>query len=242
MRKAVGYIRKGRKADEDTQRRAIEAYCTKENLEITEWMSGDDFGQVAYGNWMGHRKIDAVVVATPQDASESVFGFWAYRCKLGMRNSDLVAAKWQDYAGYAIYTNVMAELVREICRNEREHEPVRASTGRIRKAMAGGYIGGNAPMGYKAESGRLVVNPDEVPIVMRIMEEKHAGRTKIGTVEKLNAEGYRTRRGGLFQIGTVQGIWNNEMFYRGYYKVKGSDEWVKGQHEALLKDEEGGEA
>jgi hypothetical protein len=89
-------------------------------------------------------------------------------------------------------------------------------------------------MGYRAVDGKLEVNPDEVPVVLLIMEEKHAGRTKIGTVEKLNANGYRTRRGGPFQISTVQSIWNNEKFYEGYYKVKGTDEWVMGQHEAIL--------
>ena len=235
MRKAVGYIRKGRKDSENAQKEAIQAYCEREDLEVTEWLTGDDFGKVAYGNWMGHRKIDAVVAATPQDVSESVFEYWAYRCKLGLRNSDLLAAKWQDYAGYAIYTNVMATLVKEICRKELEHEPVRVSTGRIRKAAKGGYIGGNAPMGYRVVDGRLMVNAEEARVVKFIMTEKHAGRTKLGTVEKLNAAGYKTRRGGKFQISTVQSIWNNEQFYRGYYLVKDTGEWVKGQHEAILK-------
>ena len=66
------------------------------------------------------------------------------------------------------------------------------------------------------------------------MEEKHACRTKLGTVEKLNAEGYKTRKGGPFQISTVQSIWNNENLYRGYRKS--GDEWVLGEHEAILKD------
>ena len=131
---------------------------------------------------------------------------------------------------------IFEEFTRTLCRLEMEHEPVKNSQGRIRKASKGGYIGGQAPMGYKVESGRLVVNPDEVPVVLFIMEEKHAGRTKMGTVDKLNLLGYKTRRGGKFQISTVQSIWNNENLYRGYYQIKGSGEWVKGQHEAILKD------
>ena len=119
-------------------------------------------------------------------------------------------------------------------RKELENEPILRKTGRIRKVAKGGYVGGQAPMGYKVEDGKLVVNPEEVPVVLFIMEEKHRGGTKNGTAEKLNAKGYETRRGGPFQISTVQGIWNNEMLYRGYRRS--GDEWVKAQHEAILKD------
>jgi len=232
MRKAVGWIRTG--SDEARQRSAVEACCLEDGLSVVDWIKGDDFSAVAYGNWMGHRRIDAVVAATADDVTEDVFEFYAYGCKLGMRNSSLVIAEWREYPGYAIHRKVMERLVDTICKKELEHEPVRSATGRIRKAKRGGYIGGQAPMGYRAVDGKLEVNPDEVPVVLLIMEEKHAGRTKIGTVEKLNANGYRTRRGGPFQISTVQSIWNNEKFYEGYYKVKGTDEWVMGQHEAIL--------
>lgn len=239
MKKAVGYIRPGKGVkDEARQRKAIEEYCLKEDMQVIAWFDGgEDFGDVAYGNWMGHRKIDAVVAATNGDVTENVFEFYAYRCKLQMRNSNLCVAKWKDYAGYGLHQKIFAEFTRTLCRLELEHEPVRNEGKRVRKALKGGYIGGQAPMGYKVEGGKLVVNPDEVPVVLFIMEEKHAGRTKLGTVEKLNAQGYKTRKGGAFQISTVQGIWNNEQFYRGYYKLKDREEWVKGQHEAILKEE-----
>lgn len=232
MKKAVGWIRKG--TSEAEQRKAIEAFCEKRDLEIAEWITGEDFGIVAYGNWMGHRKIDAVVASTERAVTENVFEFYAYGCKLGLRNCNLYTAEWLGYPGYAMHKKVLEQLVSTVCRMELEHDPVRISTGRIRKAKKGGYIGGQAPMGYRVVDGKLVVNPEEVSVVLFIMEEKHAGRTKMGTVEKLNARGYKTRKGGPFQISTVQGIWNNEKFYEGYYKVKGSDEWVKGQHEAIL--------
>ena len=241
MRKAVGYIRYGKgKRDAERQRKAIDAYCTRENMEVIEWIGEgvSDFGDVAYGNWMGNRKIDAVVAAIPADVTDSVYEFYAYRCKLRMRNSDLVVTKWEDYAGYSLYRKIMDTFTDTFCRMEMEHDPVKNEGGRMRKVAMGGYIGGQPPMGYKAENGKLIVNPDEVPAVLFIMEQKHAGKTKVGTVEELNARGYKTRRGGKFQISTVQGVWNNEMLYRGYYRYKGSDEWVKGQHEAILKDKE----
>ena len=234
MKKAVGYIREGKKRDMDRQVKAIEEYCRLNDMEVLFSLTCKDFDEAAYGNWMGRRKIDAVVAATNGDVTDNVFEFYAYRCKLQMRNSDLVVAQWSDYAGYGLYRKIFEEFTGVLVRKEFEHDPVRQKNGRIRKTLKGGYIGGQTPMGYKVEGGRLVVNAEEVPVVEFIMEEKHRGGTKLGTVEKLNARGFKTRKGGPFQISTVQSIWNNEQLYRGYRKV--GDEWVKGQHEAILKD------
>ena len=55
-------------------------------------------------------------------------------------------------------------------------------------------------------------------------------------MEKLNVLGYKTRGGKPFVISTVQSVWNNEMFYKGYYRYGKDGEWVKGQHEAIVKE------
>lgn len=238
MKKAVGFIRYGKgKEDEARQRRAVQQCCDKEGYEVVEWLGENvsDFGDVVYGGWKGHRKIDAVVAASNMDVTEYVFEFYAYRCRLQMRGSLLIVSEWRDYPGYRAYRSILEKISDTMCRMELEHEPVRNADGRKRKSMKGEYIGGNAPMGYRVVDGKLQVNAEEVPVVLFIMEEKHRGATKLGTVEKLNAKGYKNRRGGTFTMGTVQGIWNNEKFYQGYYRIKGTEDWVKGQHEAILK-------
>ena len=231
MKKVVGWLRGGK--DVGVQRNLIESYCRKNDLNIVTWMSGNNFDDCAYGNWMGHRKIDAVVAASNKVVTKNVFEFYAYRCKMRMRNSDLYVANWEDYEGFALHRRIFEAFTDVLVNKELDHEPILRKNGRIRKAAKGGYVGGQAPMGYKVEDGRLVVNPEEVPVVLFIMEEKHRGGTKLGTVEKLNAQGYKTRNGGPFRISTVQSIWNNEELYRG--NRRNGDEWVKGQHEAILK-------
>lgn len=57
----------------------------------------------------------------------------------------------------------------------------------------------------------------------------------LGTMNALNAAGYKTRNGKPFVISTVQSIWNNERTYRGEYRYGKNGEWVKGQHEPILK-------
>ena len=237
MKKVIGYIRKGSgKRDEERQRKAIEAYCLKSELSVIDWTAGDDFDGVAYGNWSGNRKVDAVVAASNGDVTGNVFEFYAYRCKLGMRGVGLYVADWKEYAGYGIHRKIFEEFTNVLIRKEMEHEPIRNAGGRMRKAAQGRYIGGKPPMGYKVEDGRLVVNPEEVPVVKFIMDEKRAGRTMTGTVEKLNASGFKTRNGGKFVISTVQGIWNNEKLYCGYYRYKKDSDWIKGQHEAIIEE------
>ena len=236
MKKAVGFIRYGKGAeDEARQQRAIQLWCDNEGMEVVEWLGEgiEDFGSVVYGKWKGHRKIDAVVAATNHDITKNVFEFYAYRCRLQMRGSVLAVAEWREYAGYMAYRSILEKYTETLCRMELEHDRIRNADGRQRKAMRGGYVGGQAPMGYRVEDGKLVVNPEEVPVVEFIIDEKRRGGTKLGTVEKLNAKGFKTRRGGPFQISTVQSIWNNEELYRGYRRS--GDEWVKGQHEAILK-------
>lgn len=93
-------------------------------------------------------------------------------------------------------------------------------------------------MGYKVENGRLVINEEEAKVVRFIFDRKKQGKTMMSTVEALNDNGFRTRKGNKFVISTVQSIWHNEQTYRGMYKYGPNGKWVRGQHEPILKDDD----
>ena len=112
---------------------------------------------------------------------------------------------------------------------------MRMSGGRRIKATQGGYAGGQPPMGYKVIDKHLVVNEEEAPTVRFMFDMKSKGATMKETADALNAAGYKTRRGKPFVTSTVQSIWNNERTYRGEYRYGEDGEWVKGQHEPILK-------
>ena len=233
MRKAVGYIRRG-----TGDREAIERYCTENDMAVTEWVEEDEEGFTGFacGEWLQNRRVVAVIVADSAVVSENVYEFYAFKAMLKRKHSDLYAAV-SRFGAYGLYEKILNEFVDTLYRVETDNAPIRRNDGRIDKASKGAYIGGRAPMGYKTEDGKLVINEEEVPAVMCIMERKHRGCTMLSTVDVLNQSGYKTRRGGKWQISTVQSIWKNEMFYRGYYKFgKDGGEWVKGQHEALIKE------
>lgn len=238
MDKVIGWIKKtGRSGDETMQRELIEEYCRKNMLTLADVLETADFREVAYGTgWTRNRIIKAVVVASVGYVSEDYNEFQAYKLKMRLRNSDLVVSDGSKYRGYGLYDTLLDGVFGAFCKMEVTNEPVRNNVRRRKKMAEGGYIGGNAPMGYRVVNGALVTNPDEVPVVKFIMERKHSGKTMMGTVEALNAAGYKTRRGRPFVISTVQSIWNNEQFYRGYTKYGKDGEWVKGQHAAIIKD------
>ena len=240
MKRVAGYIGKtSRKADAEKRRERIAKYCESHDMMVAEWLDVKcgSIGEVCYGNWLNGRKVDAVVVADAGVVSENVYEFYAYKAVLKRRHSDLVIASDEDaFPGYGLCEKFLGELIDTMCRVDVENEPLKTNNGRIDKAARGVYIGGRPPMGYKVEDGKLVVNPEEVPVVEFVLEEKRLGRTKKGTVEKLNARGYKTRGGKPFVISTIHSIWNNEMFYKGYYRYGKDGDWVKGQHEAIVKE------
>ena len=240
MKRAVGYIGDNRDTKETRSRKElIREYCLKHDMEVVEWLDDrcGSIGEVAYGDWMSGRKIDAVVIPDESVASEDVYEFYAYKAVLKRRHSDLAVAKeGHAFKAYELYLKIFDELLDTMCRIDNANQPVKRSNGRIDKAARGEYIGGRAPMGYKVVNKQLIVNPEEVPVVLCVMERKRQGKTLSGTVDVLNQNGYKTRNGKPFVISTVQSIWNNEMIYRGYRRYGDNGDWVPGQHEAIIKE------
>lgn len=108
---------------------------------------------------------------------------------------------------------------------------------REEKARKGGYAGGGAATGYHSENGELVKNVDEAPVVRYIFSKRKHDWTLTEIANGLNSEGYKTKRGKTFSPAQVSTILKNDMFYKGYLKMKDGT-WVKGEHEPYL-DEEG---
>lgn len=233
MKNVAMYITAKDKRMRSAQEKVIRNYCGSHEMNVVETVTGS-VNEVVFGDWFTGRRIDAVVVAYSGDVTESMPEFYAYRSIMRRRHSDLIAVN-EDREWSATSRVTMMNLINAICQIELENEPIRQPHDRIDKAARGKYIGGNAPMGYRIEDGKLVVNEAEVPAVLLILQRKHEGKSKLSTVDALNQNGYKTRNGKPFVISTVQSIWNNEEFYRGYRKDKNEGKWVRGEHKALLE-------
>ena len=67
---------------------------------------------------------------------------------------------------------------------------------------------------------RFEHDPETAPIVKRIFDEYVSGRSAIDIYTRLNAEGYRTKRGNLFDKSAIRNILKNEK-YKGVYDYAG---------------------
>ena len=76
----------------------------------------------------------------------------------------------------------------------------------LARRRARGELTGRAPLGRKLspDGVKLVVNPDEMPLLTRALALLRAGAPVRTVAETLSQEGYRTRKGGPIQATTIQ--------------------------------------
>lgn len=251
MKRAVAYLRvstRGQTGDDsygiEAQRTDIKEYCESHDIEVVNWyideaVSGAKVSRPALDKILTgevtNPPVSYVIVAKTDRLSRDVTLYHSFKFKLNELGLEILSVK-EDWSAQDKLTGMILEnFMAMVAQIERENIKIRMSGGRRQKAKVGGYAGGQAPMGYKVVDGRLVINEEEAKVVRFVFEHKFAGDTMLGTMKALNEQGYHTRRGKPFVISTVQSIWNNERTYRGEYKYGENGDWVKGQHEPILK-------
>lgn len=226
----------------DAQKKQIIEYCEKHDMTIVQWFSDEGesgakyrpgFDEIVYGD-VSNPPYEAVVVAKSDRVARDINIYYYYKASLLKKNINLISIA-EDFGQFGVFSNMLESFVLCMAEMERENINKRTSGGRKIKAAQGGYSGGRAPMGYRVQDKKLVINPDEAEVVRFIFERKFNGETMLGTVDALNKAGFKTRNGKPFVISTVQSIWNNERTYRGEYRYGKDGEWVNGQHEPILK-------
>ena len=79
---------------------------------------------------------------------------------------------------------------------------------------------GRVVIGYrKGSDGRYEIDPGQAAVVVRIFEEYSKGERAKDIYKRLNDEGYRTSRGGLFNKNSLRRILQNEK-YIGVYEYE----------------------
>ena len=230
----------------DVQKKTINEYCAKNDMTISRWYMDEGesgakerpgFDEIVYGE-VSNPPVEAVVVAKSDRVARDINIYYYYKMMLRKKDIKLISIA-EDFGQFGVFSNMLEAFTLCVAEMERDNITKRTSGGRKVKASKGGYSGGGAPMGYKVEHGKLVINEKEVPVVKRVFELRDSGATFWQIVTALNNEGYQTRKGGDFQLGTVQGIVNNRKTYQGYYHYGKNSDWVKGQHEPILPEDDG---
>lgn len=252
MRNVVAYVRVSTDGQVGEDRYGIEAqkeqilkYCHENDMQISDWYidegesgvkeSRPQLDKLLFGD-VKNPPVTAVIVAKSDRMARDIKLYYYYMMILEKKGMELISATEPVVNDETGLGSVYKTLMLFVAEQERKNITARTSAGRQVKASKGGYSGGRAPMGYKVEKGKLVIEPSEVGVVKRIHELRDANTPLLKIVDIINEEGYRGRKGNKFVLSTVQGIVNNRKTYEGFYKYGESGEWVKGEHEAIFTD------
>ncbi|WP_173934277.1 recombinase family protein [Chelativorans sp. Marseille-P2723] len=118
-----------------------------------------------------------------------------------------------------------AQFEREVTA-ERIRDKIRASR------MKGMWMGGIAPLGYRVENRKLVIDDKEAAVVRMIFERFVAVGSATVLAKMLASEGVRTRRGKPIHKGFLYKLLNNRV-YIGEAVHKG--ESFPGEHEPIIE-------
>lgn len=249
MKNVVAYIRvstDGQVGEDkfglDAQKKQIVEYCEKNEMNILRWYSDEGesgakerpgFDEIVYGE-VNNPPVEAVVVAKTDRVARDIEVYYYYKMLLRKKDIELVSIA-EDFGKFGAFSGMLESFTLCVAKMERDNITKRTSSGRAIKSSNGGYSGGRTPFGYKPESGKMVIVPEEAEIVKTIFRMKDdEKKTYKAVVEFLNGEGKKNRSGTAFSISTVQTIYENKKVYQGFYRYGKKAEWVQGQHEAIL--------
>lgn len=248
--KAVGYVRvsTATQAGEDTfgreaQEDAIREFAAKHGYELVgvydEVGSGAHEREVldglAYGAELMAPDVKAVIVYKNDRIARDTKLYFYYQFLFEKRGVKLVSIneRFADIPDEIV--PIYTALMQFVAEQERKNINMRTMAGKREKAKRGGFVGGVVPFGYKSIDHALIVDDVEARVVRKIFERHEAGESMNAMCDWLTDNGYRTRTGSPWAAATILGILRRRRLYEGYTRFN-SDEWIKGTHEAILKE------
>ena len=116
------------------------------------------------------------------------------------------------------FGKAMIGLLAVFAQLEREQIKERTWMGRVARAKTGlHHGGGNIPIGYDYEDGKLIVNPYEAEQVRKIYEWYLSGASLKAITDKLQDAGYTNKYSSYNSWSSVRNILENETYMRAKY-------------------------
>lgn len=208
------------------QLRAIREYADKENVTllkeyIDEARSAttDDrpnFLRMVKDITTGRLEVDYVYVHKLDRFARNRYDSAIYRRELAQHGVKLIAVAQPTGDGpESIILEAMIEAMAEYYSKNLSNE---VKTKMREYALKATHLGGLPPLGYDVdpETKKYVINPQEAPAIKMIFEMYVKGHSYPEIIEKLNALGYKTKKGRPFVQTSIYEILRNEK-YTGTY-------------------------
>ncbi|GAB3051657.1 recombinase family protein [Virgibacillus ainsalahensis] len=236
----------------------VEAYAKKNNMEIvTRYVDEGVSAKNISGRPemkrllkdMKNNKFNTVIVykidrisRKSKDALEI-----AERCE--QANISLISLK-ENFDIATPIGKMIFQIMSNFSEFERNSIIDRAKMGMIQRAKQG-YFNGGRVFGYESVNKELVVNEEEAHVIRLIFDYAEQDLGYKAIVTRINAMGYKTKRGYDFSINTIKSILDNPL-YIGEIRFNMYENWsekhrkgknknyilVDGKHEAILDQEQ----
>ena len=150
--------------------------------------------------------------------------------------ADIISVEQKTYSIYSkdpndFLFNGMMELLDQY---ERMTISMKLAKGRKARAKTGNKPCGTAPIGYRWEGNKIVIDYNNQLVVQNVFKIFLKTKNLSKTQRECNAKGYKTNRGKEFSVQAIKNILRND-FYIGIVTYAGRK--IKGDQEPIVNEE-----
>ena len=218
--KLIGYVRVSSAGQEDNtsledQQRRIQQYCLAMNYDLV-----DTFVEVGSGKSTKDRPEFQNALNAVQDRADGIIAIKLDRIARNTRDVlTLVEDVLEPHNKHLVLLDLNVDtssptgkmiltMMSAVAELERASIAERCFRGRAYKKSQGLYAGGAPAFGLKAVEGQdqLVQNDQEQQVIALILSLRQQGKSMAAIAETLNAEGFKSKRGGHWYGSSVKNV------------------------------------
>ena len=228
----------------ETQEERCRAYCERNEYDVIGFykdvesggtLKREEFQRIFADAESG--KFEVLVVTKIDRLSRSMKDYYSKIINFEKFNVRIAAIDQPEFSTAGATGNFLRNILMAAAEFERDMIKQRTSEGMRAKIAKGEWHGGPLPLGYEnnKEEKRLVVNETEAELVKRIFNYYLENRSSKTTANRLNSEGFKTKKGSLFTTTGILKIIQNPV-YIGKFKlsVDGTVGLVNGLHRPII--------